>query len=154
LVFVASAWVPPGPGADGSWNGNAVAFTGVLVVDVLEVAGDADGAGVLEVLEALEVLPPSFSEKVPPLACDGSGAEPETIATAGLPLPCEITNIAGCCLVAPPTGTIDTARWRPGVSWTVGVGAAAAGRAAVVGDDTIWPKETSVPRSVARTGWY
>jgi hypothetical protein len=110
LVFVASAWVPPGPGAEGSWNGNAVAFTGVLVVDVLEVSGGVDGAVVLE------AAPPGFGEKVPPLACDGSGAEPETIATAGLPLPCEITNIAGCCLVAPPTGIIDTARWRPGVS--------------------------------------
>ena len=78
-----------------------MAFTGVLVVDVLEVGGGVDGAGVLE------VLPPGCGEKVPPLACDGSGVEPETIAFAGLPLPCEITNIAGCCLVAPPTGRLE-----------------------------------------------
>src|SRR4051812_2821838 len=39
LVFVASAWVPPGPGAEGSWNGNAVASTGVGDVDVPEPDG-------------------------------------------------------------------------------------------------------------------
>jgi hypothetical protein len=89
LVFVASAWVPPGPGADGSWNGNAVALTG---------AGDVDveaGGGVAVVVVALElggavdaaVVSPGLGEKVPTDACDGSGAEPDTIPPAGLPLP-------------------------------------------------------------------
>jgi hypothetical protein len=120
---------------------------GAVEVDVLELVGAVDGAAVID------LLPPGLGEKVPPLAWDGSGAELDRIATAGLPLPWEITNIAECRLVAPPTGIIDPARCLPGVSWTE-TGEACAGRAAAVGEDTSWPSETSVPRSVARTGWY
>lgn len=82
----------------------------------------------------------------------GAGVEVLRIATGGLPFFPRRMNRAGCFFVAPPTGTIDSARWVPGAMWT---GATCGlGRATATGEDTSFTKPAIVPRSLALIGWY
>src|SRR4051794_24288234 len=104
VELVASAWESWGPGLPGRMNGNAVAGAGADGVTLgagVALAGGAGGAaadpcganvGVERVLGAWSVT--MTADRSPPW-----------------PL---MTKIAGCCRVAPPTGIIATARWRPG----------------------------------------
>src|SRR3954447_21641606 len=143
VVLTDSACVPCGPGGPGSLNGSAVALTGseMAVVAGAVAAGGAPGwVGVT-------------AEAGP-----GSGDELLKMTVAGSPSWPLMTNMAGCCLVAPPTGTIATARCRPGARctggpWSAGE-AGAGGRAAAVGAETRRTMPPSVPFSEARIGRY
>src|SRR3954454_6120447 len=77
------------------------------------------------------------------------GAWSETMTTGFWPSSSLTTYSAGCSFVGPPLGISATARWRPGLSPT-----GTCGRATVVGAATPCAALTSVPLSVARTGWY
>lgn len=62
VVLTASAWVPPGPGADGSLKGNAVAGAVELEAEVL--GGVVDGV----------LVPPDEPGTVVGLFAGGAGA--------------------------------------------------------------------------------
>ena len=128
VVFTASACESFGPGLSGSLNGSAVAAVAGLAVAGAVFASPIAGA-------ARE-----------------SGAVSETTTAGFSPSRPLMTKSAGCCLVAPPDGISATARWRPGDSVT---GARpAAPRAAAAGAPTVLNAASSVPSSLARTGWY
>src|SRR4051794_36448541 len=102
FVFTASAWFSCGPGAAGSWNGNAVAGTGAV-----EAVEPDDGTGALDAGAGDDVVG-LLADVLDPLwrcgAWRGSGAVGLRITTGFWPWPPLITKSAGCCLVAPPCG--------------------------------------------------
>src|SRR3954470_11480007 len=128
VVFTASACESLGPGLSGSVNGSAAAAVGGL-----EAAGAV------------------FASPIAGAARE-SGAVSETTSVGFSPSRPLMTKSAGCSLVAPPDGTSATARWRPGDNRAAaGCGA---GRAALAGAPTVLNAASSVPSSLARTGWY
>ena len=149
VELAASACDSCGPGLSGSLIGNAVTGTAGLAVAVAVAVALAVAVAVAV---AVGVAPAAFPASVGVVFVLGVWSA--TMTTEGsfssVPL---TTKIAGCSLVGPPCGIIATARWRPGVSFTGGTWAAC-GRAACRGWPTVCTAETSVPRSVARTGWY
>ena len=108
---------------------------------------------------ALAVVPVPEVAVVAPAAPSVGLAVVLRIATAGWPWRPWITNSAGWRLLAPPTGIIEIARWRPGArcTWLGGAPRQAVGAARAhhrAGDETRLTKPLSVPESVARTGRY
>jgi hypothetical protein len=75
VVFVARAWVPPGPGAAGSLNGKAVASEVGLglvpALDGLVPALDVDGVE----LDVVDVAPEPWVGVTGPEVVGGAGAE-------------------------------------------------------------------------------
>src|SRR4051794_41154641 len=133
-------------------NGKAVAGAGVgaLPAGVAVAAGAGAGAA------AAAALPVPGSNVGVEVVLGGSSVTMTADFSPGLPL---MTKIAGCALVAPPTGISATAMWRPGATLTGADEADAvvtpsSGRATVAGAETSCPTLSSVPWSVARTGWY
>src|SRR6476660_1431683 len=153
--LTASAWESLARGLSGSAKLNAATLTGSLVV-VLEL-----GAGVVDVALGVVVVPPAPPEVDAAWAVGaflGSGVLSLTSTTGFSPLLPLMTKTAGCFLVAPPSGIRATARCLPGFSVTGAAAICAAvwgcGRATLAGATTMCAAASSVPLSVARTGWY
>src|SRR5947209_4789084 len=126
FVFSASAWVSPGPGAFGSAKGNAAAAVGEAGEEALPLVDGAD----------------ALPGEAPPSARAGSGLAVLRSATPGFALEPGRMNTAGCCLVAPPTGIIATARCFPGASRTC---AASAQHGRALRSETELTSEVTVP---------
>src|SRR6476659_9104021 len=151
--LTASACESLARGLSGSAKLKAATCTGSLDV-VLEL-----GAGAVDVAVGVVAPPPPEVDAAWAVgAFLGSGVLSLTSTTGFSPLLPLMTKTAGCFLVAPPSGIRATARCLPGFSVTGAAAICAAvggcGRATLAGATTMCAAASSVPLSVARTGWY